>query len=99
MPFTLWWFNDSSRKVRTVLLISIKAPPPRGDHSKVVGGKSGPPTTQQVFMTQEIKMASARIVGAPLVLHFEAFLDQPRQGRETDIVLDTSEIRDCATCI
>ncbi|OJJ41701.1 hypothetical protein ASPWEDRAFT_179408 [Aspergillus wentii DTO 134E9] len=78
--------NPMTRNMR-IQLSNPNQQPPLGQQ---------PVASQQPYAAQEIEINSATVQGAPLILNFEAVLDRPRQGNESDLVFNTSDLLYCA---
>lgn len=55
-----------------------------------------PAVSQQAYCIKELIITPTTIVGAPLILPFQAIFDHPSMGNEQDIVLDTAALMSIA---
>ncbi|KAE8168309.1 hypothetical protein BDV40DRAFT_294853 [Aspergillus tamarii] len=112
-----WWFNNSSGRVRIVILISLKrtmmlfqkwqlmppnAPKPitrqyisllHQQSPNIPPLVNQPATTQTLYMDQEVTVTPHAVIGAPMVLHFQALMDRAPGLNETDIPITAQHFR------
>ncbi|KAE8361225.1 hypothetical protein BDV27DRAFT_160897 [Aspergillus caelatus] len=112
-----WWFNNSSGRIRIVILISLKrtkmlfqkwqlvppnAPTPitrqyisslRQQSPNMPPSVNQPATIQTLYMDQEVTVTPNAVIGAPMVLPFQALMDRAPAFNETDISITAQHFR------
>ncbi|KAE8423842.1 hypothetical protein BDV36DRAFT_289939 [Aspergillus pseudocaelatus] len=112
-----WWFNNSSGRIRIVILISLKrakmlfqkwqlVPPNaptlitrqyisslRQQSPNMPPLVNQPATIQTLYMDQEVTVTPNAVIGAPMVLPFQALMDRAPAFNETDISITAQHFR------